>query len=196
MRGRISQKSPTRRPHLPNRRTTGRRFANPPPGKFERVQSPAFSRETIHLARNTALVILAMSPPIIFAFLAAHIDRWDLFERSGSITTAFGLLLASRRYIRYGVIELASLHSEKRPADATELIEDIFTAKQGLALSAFGTIIWGWGEYMGWWSFLYLLIWALLAARDAKRDTARASHDALSLQQTAKVPRAGIEPAT
>jgi len=142
------------------------------------AESAGFSPRTIHLARNAALVILAMSPPIAFAFLAAHINRWDLFERSGSITTAIGLLLASRRYIRYGVIELASLHARKGPADAPEVIEDIFTAKQGLALSAFGTIIWGWGGYMGWWSFLYLLVWALFAARDAKRDSAGVSQDA------------------
>src|SRR5579871_503661 len=178
MRGRISRRNATRRPHLPERRYTARRLVNPRSGKFEGVQSPVFSRETIHLARNAALVILAMSPPIVFAFLAAHINRWDLFERSGSITTAIGLLLASRRYIRYGVIELASLHARKGPADAPEVIEDIFTAKQGLALSAFGTIIWGWGGYMGWWSFLYLLVWALFAARDAKRDSAGVSQDA------------------
>jgi len=40
----------------------------------------------------------------------------------------------------------------------------------GLALSAFETIIWGWGKYLGWWSFAYLLVWALFAARDFSRD--------------------------
>ncbi|MGC2460810.1 MAG: hypothetical protein WA446_07555 [Steroidobacteraceae bacterium] len=37
--------------------------------------------------------------------------------------------------------------------DLAELLGDAYTAKLGLALSAFGTIICGWGEYLGWWSF-------------------------------------------
>ena len=119
--------------------------------------------------RRVAAVILALAPPIICAFLARESGRWDLFERSGSITTAIGLVLASRRYIRYGVLELAVLRAQPKP-DMVEMLEDIFTAKLGLALSAFGTIIWGWGQYLGWWSFTYLLLWALFAARDFRRD--------------------------
>jgi hypothetical protein len=118
-------------------------------------------------------IILAISPPITCAFLARDSGRWDLFERSGSITTAIGLVLASRRYIRYGVLELAILHAQPRK-DIGEILEDIFTAKLGLALSAFGTIIWGWGKYLGWWSFSYLLVWAVFAARDARRDLNKA----------------------
>ncbi len=118
--------------------------------------------------RRVAAVILALAPPITCAFLARESGRWDLLERSGSITTAIGLLLASRRYFRYGVLELAILRAQPEPTG--EILEDIFTAKLGLALSAFGTIIWGWGKYLGWWSFSYLLVWAVFAARDARRD--------------------------
>src|SRR5271165_6003886 len=99
--------------------------------------------------RRAAAIILALAPPTACAFLARESGRWDLFERSGSITTAIGLALASRRYIRYGVLELAILRAQ--PESTAELLEDIFTAKLGLALSAFGTIIWGWGQYLGWW---------------------------------------------
>jgi hypothetical protein len=42
-------------------------------------------------------------------------------------------------------------------------------------VAAFGTVIWGWGKYIGWWSFSCLLVWALFAARDARRDSSRAS---------------------
>ena len=52
-------------------------------------------------------------------------------------------------------------------------MDAILTAKLGLALSAFGTVIWGWGRYLGWWSFGYLVIWASFAVRDARRDKAR-----------------------
>ena len=59
--------------------------------------------------------------------------------------------------------------------NVAEILEDIFTAKLGLALSAFGTIIWGWGTYLGWWSFTYLPVWALFAARDFHRDWQKGS---------------------
>lgn len=124
--------------------------------------------------RSAAAIILALSPPTVCALLASSSGRWDLFERSGSITTAIGLLLASRRYIRYGVRELALLHAQKLQAEVTEIYEDIFTAKRGLALSAVGTIIWGWGTYLRWWSFSCLLVWALFALLDSRRDFNRA----------------------
>jgi hypothetical protein len=96
--------------------------------------------------------------------------RWELFERSGSITTAVGLAVASRRYIRYGALELALLETGKRERDTVDILTDMATGKLGLALSAFGTVIWGWGEYLRWWSFSYVVVWALFALRDARRD--------------------------
>ena len=117
---------------------------------------------------------MAISPPILCACLASYSGNWDLFERSGSITTAIGLLVASRRYVQFGVLELAMLQAREPAPDDREMLEDILTAKLGLALSAFGTVIWGWGKYIGWWSFSCLLVWALLAARDARRDRRKA----------------------
>jgi hypothetical protein len=32
------------------------------------------------------------------------------------------------------------------------VLEDVVTGKLGLALSAVGSIIWGWGTYLGWLS--------------------------------------------
>ncbi len=63
--------------------------------------------------------------------------------------------------------------NDELKSDMGELLEDILTAKMELALSAFGTIIWGWGNYLRWWSFGYLLVWAFFAARDARRDLIR-----------------------
>ena len=96
--------------------------------------------------RRVAAIAVAISPPLICAFLARNSGSWDLFERSGSITTAIGLALASRRYIQYGALELAMLRAHRLETDAAEILEGIFTAKLGLALSAFGTIVWGWGK--------------------------------------------------
>ena len=124
--------------------------------------------------RRFATTVMAISPPILCASLAGHSGNWDLFERSGSITTAIGLLVASRRYVQYGVVELAILQARGVTSGAREMLEEIHTAKLGLALSGFGTVIWGWGKYIGWWSFICLLVWALFAARDARRDSRKA----------------------
>jgi hypothetical protein len=82
--------------------------------------------------------------------------------------------LASRRYLGYGVFELAisRINNESR-SSMVELVEDIYTAKLGLALSAFGMIIWGWGKYLRWWSFSCLVVWAGIAACEAWRDFVR-----------------------
>jgi hypothetical protein len=126
-------------------------------------------------ARRLAAGILAVSPPLICAWFATGPDRWDLFERSGALTSSVGLLLASRQYLRHGVLELAILqiNNSQSNSNMVELLENIFTAKLGLAISAFGTIIWGWGKYLRWWSFSYLVVWAAIAARDAWRDSVR-----------------------
>ena len=124
----------------------------------------------IHLARwhRPIAAALALSPPIGCAWFAESSGRWDLFERTGSITAAVGLALASRRYLQHGIAELASLHTRKAPTLHAE--DDIHSTKLGLALSAFGMLVSGWGRYLGWWSFLFAALWAVLAIRDVLRD--------------------------
>lgn len=127
-----------------------------------------------YVARRVAAIILAVSPPLICAWFVTGPDGWGFFERSGSLTTAIGLLLASRRYLGHGVLELGILHvTNESRSSMLELLEDIHTAKLGLGLSAFGTIVWGWGKYLGWWSFSYLVVWAVIEAHDAWRDFVR-----------------------
>ena len=123
--------------------------------------------------RSIVPVVLGIAAPIICGSIAQSSNDWGLFERSGSITAAIGLLTASRRYVRHSIVELAVLRANEGPkSDTPELLEDIVTAKLGLALSGFGTVIWGWGQYFGWWSFSYLFLWAFFALRDAHRDHA------------------------
>jgi hypothetical protein len=140
------------------------------PGNVDSLHLAGLWHLRRHRVRRLAATLVALSPPTACACLAGNSGNWDFFERSGSITTAIGLLVASRRYIQYGVLELAQLQERRSTADGLEIPEDVVTAKLGLALSAFGTVIWGWGKYLGWWSFSYLAVWALFAARDACRD--------------------------
>ena len=130
-----------------------------------------------HRLRSIAAVGLAISPPFLCALLAQHSGRWDWFERSGSITTAIGLLVASRRYIEHSSLEIATRHHHVREHHLGEELEYAVTAKLGLALSAFGTLIWGLGSYLCWWSFSCLAIWGLLALRDVRRDFKKFRND-------------------
>jgi hypothetical protein len=95
-------------------------------------------------ARRLAASVLAISAPFACALLAEATGRWDLFERSGSITAAIGLFLASQRYIRHGALELTMLRVNDALKSDAEVLEDVLTGKLGLALSALGSIIWGW----------------------------------------------------
>ena len=140
----------------------------------EMTESVRLPTPDAYRVRRVAVIFLAVSPPLLCAFFAKGPERWDLFQRFGSLTTAIGLLLASSKYLRYGVLELAIMQTNNEPRSSmVELLEDIYTAKMGLAISAFGTIIWGWGEYLRWWSFSYLVLWAVIAARNAWRDFVR-----------------------
>jgi hypothetical protein len=120
------------------------------------------------------VVMLGLCPPLLGGWFAQNSGNWDLFERCGSLTAAIGLLVASRRYFQYGVLELAMLRMDDEPkSEMAQSLDDVLTGKTGLALSAFGTIVWGWGEYLGWWSFSYLLVWAWFAFRDIYWDSIR-----------------------
>ena len=125
-------------------------------------------------SRLVVVVVLGLCPTLLGGWFAQSSGNWDLFERSGSITAAIGLVVASRRYFQYGVQELAmSRADDELKPEMAELLEDVLTAKEGLALSAFGMIVSGWGKYLGWWSFSYLLVWAWFAFRDIYRDSMR-----------------------
>ena len=119
------------------------------------------------------IIVLGLCPPVLAGWFAQKSGNWELFERSGSITAAVGLVVASRRYFDYTVHELALRTSHELKSEMAELIDDVLTAKMGLALSAFGSIVIGWGKYLGWWSFSYLLVWAWFAFRDIYRDSIR-----------------------
>ena len=54
-------------------------------------------------SRFVVVVVLGLCPPLLGGWFAQSSGNWDLFERSGSITVAIGLVVASRRYFQYGV---------------------------------------------------------------------------------------------
>ncbi len=118
-----------------------------------------------------AEVACAVLPPLLFAVIASRTGGWGLFERSGSITTTVGLILAARRYIRLGVFELTAVDGvQKSEAGLADLRFDIIAAKAGFVLSALGTVIWGWGRYLQWWTFALVVLWVALIIYSVHRD--------------------------
>jgi hypothetical protein len=124
-----------------------------------------------YIVRTIAMIALAVSPSIICGCIAQSSGHWDLFERSGSVVAVIGLLLASRPYFEHTVTDLINAHADE---DAVfkpgEVLSDILAAKRGLTLSAFGSLIWGWGLYLRWWSFSLLALWMVFVLYRASRD--------------------------
>lgn len=125
-----------------------------------------------YIAWSIAMIALAVCPAIICACIAQASGHWDLFERSGSVLTMIGLLLASRPYFEHTVTDLVIAHADEdaifKPG---EVMSDILAAKRGLTLSAFGSLIWGWGFYLRWWSFSLLVLWMVFVVYRARRDS-------------------------
>ncbi|MEX3953091.1 hypothetical protein AB4Y40_35745 [Paraburkholderia sp. EG287B] len=124
-----------------------------------------------YVAWSIAMIALAVCPEIICACIAQASGHWDLFERSGSIATIIGLLLASRPYIEHTVTDLVIARADTGAIfKSGEVLSDILAAKRGLTLSAFGSLIWGWGSYLRWWSFSLLVLWMVFVVYRARRD--------------------------
>lgn len=123
------------------------------------------------IVRSVALIVLAVSPALICARLAQTSAHWGLFERSGSIVTIIGLLLASRHYFAYTVTDLVVARTyEGTGFNVGKGLSDVLAARRGLTLSAFGTLIWGWGIFLRWWSFAVLALWMAFVIYRAFRD--------------------------
>jgi hypothetical protein len=123
-----------------------------------------------HRSLKLVAILFAVLPAFFCAWLADRSGRWDLFERAGSIATTIGLVFASGRYVVHSVIELGVSRSGKPDPSLAEVLDEVIGARIGFALSGFGTLVWGWGAYLRWWSFLYLAVWALFAAGRIRWD--------------------------
>ena len=123
----------------------------------------------VHWFLKLVAILFAVFPAFLCAWLADRSGRWDLFERAGSIATTIGLVFASGRYVRHSVLELAVSRSGQRDSSLAEVLDEVIGARIGFALSGFGTLVWGWGAYLRWWSFLYLPVWGLVVARTIHR---------------------------
>ncbi|SOE87374.1 hypothetical protein SAMN05446935_7990 [Burkholderia sp. YR290] len=124
-----------------------------------------------YIVRSIALVVLAVCPAVVCAFLAQTSSHWGLFERSESIVTIIGLLLASRHYFSYPVTDLVAARTNKRAGfKGGKVLSDALAARRGLTLSAFGTLIWGWGIFLRWWRFVVLALWMAFVIYRAFHD--------------------------
>jgi hypothetical protein len=124
-----------------------------------------------YIVCSLALIMLAVCRAIICAYLAQTSANWHLFERSGSIVTITGLLLASRRYFEHTVTDLViSRSNDDAGSNSEKILGDILATRRGLTLSAFGTLIWGYGIFLRWWSFGVLALWMAFVIYRAFHD--------------------------
>jgi hypothetical protein len=115
--------------------------------------------------------MLAVCPAIICGCIAQSSGNWNLFERSGSLITVIGLLLASRRYFEHTVTDQIVAHTKELAGfKRGRVLGDILHTRRGLTLSSFGTLIWGWGTFLRWWSFGVLALWMIFVFYRAFRD--------------------------
>lgn len=144
------------------------------------------------MVRSVSMILLAVCPAILCAYLARSSADWRLFERSGSLVTIAGLLLASRRYFEHRVTELVVAQTRGQAAiEVTESLNRILDARRGLTLSAFGTLIWGWGIYLRWWSFAVLALWLLFVIYRAFYDPVLHHSRGLMLQASQSIHSEG-----
>jgi hypothetical protein len=79
-----------------------------------------------YIVWSIAMIALAVCPAIICGCIAQTSGHWDLFERSGSVTTIIGLLLASRRYVEHNVTDLVIAHADEDAVfKSGEVLSDI-----------------------------------------------------------------------
>ena len=124
-----------------------------------------------YIFRSVAMIALAVSPAILCGYLAQASGHWGLFERSGSVITITGLLLASRRYLEHTVTDLVVARTNDDAGfKPNHALSEVLAARRGLTLSAFGTLIWGWGIFLRWWSFGVLALWMAFVVYRAFRD--------------------------
>lgn len=146
------------------------------------------SHAYLRTATATAMVV-AVVPSLVCACIAQGSGNWNLFERSGYIVTAFGLWVASKHCIQPGSIQLAAMRARNRQAVRfAEVWDEIVTARLCLALSAFGMVVSGWGSYLGWWSFCFVLLWLLVAMAAPRRDAIEIRNFAPRLDGSAPAP--------
>ena len=85
-------------------------------------------------SRLVVVVVLGLCPLLLGGWFAQSSGNWNLFERSGSITSAIGLVVASRRYFQYGVHELAMLRSgDELKSEMAKMQEDVLDSQDGLS---------------------------------------------------------------
>lgn len=107
------------------------------------------------LLTTTWLLLLILSAWVVFSiYLSFSNNDWEWFQRSGSIITLFGAIIASRKLIRLNIKKSIELHnapdtwkpSKEKLEEQGYIEEDIKVETTGFILILVGTVIWGYGD--------------------------------------------------
>ena len=111
---------------------------------------------------SSPLILVSISVAIsASAFTVSYsLDQWHWFPRFGAISVSLGAILSTRRLLRIGiqgmlmnenyfaVARRQSMHSSE--TDAVETHCDLMCSYWGFLVVGYGTLIWAFGDLVGW----------------------------------------------
>lgn len=109
----------------------------------------------MHVLTNAVLImILAVLWVIASVLISAFWRDWKWFSRAGSVLAAAGGVLAARMLLRLGAAGVVDAQHtiDPTPAGAQATYQsalDVHASEIGLWFIILGTLIWGYGEFIG-----------------------------------------------
>ncbi len=111
---------------------------------------------------SSPVILVSISVAIsASAFAVSYsLDQWHWFQRFGAISVSIGAILSTRRLLRIGIqgmlmdenyfvaARTQSMHSSE--TDAVETHRDLMCSYWGFWVVGFGTLIWAFGDLVGW----------------------------------------------
>ena len=111
---------------------------------------------------SSPVILVSISIAISASTFAVSysLDQWHWFQRFGAISVSIGAVLSTRRLLRIGIQGMLmnenyfviarplSMHSSE--TDAIETHRDLMCSYWGFWVVGFGTLIWAFGDLVGW----------------------------------------------
>ena len=112
------------------------------------------------ISSPTILVSISVAISASAFAVSYSLDQWHWFQRFGAISVSIGAILSTRRLLRIGIQGMLmdenyfvvarpqSMHSLE--TDPVETHCDLMCSYWGFWVVGFGTLIWAFGDLVGW----------------------------------------------
>ena len=111
---------------------------------------------------SSPVILVSISIAISASTFAVSysLDQWHWFQRFGAISVSIGAVLSTRRLLRIGIqgmlmnenyfVIARSLSMHSSETDAIETRCDLMCSYWGFWVVGLGTLIWAFGDLVGW----------------------------------------------